>query len=510
MNSAAREILSRHGFSDAEERLREFLPRQRWFGGREHGITSLRVTDVGVLRNGDPTVLSVIVDVEYASGEPERYHVPLALQTEGTGGIWEGMVVGSGERDGKPVLVYDALHGGLPSFALWQVLGDAADLPMEHGRLRPRTMGFELGDEDPDSVHPLGREQSNSSLVRGDREVMKCFRKLARGRSPELEMLQALSTAGFANVAAPLGVIEYDDGVGEPALVAMLQPYLHNGTDGWTLALASLRDLYAHSEEVGTQERRHPTRVVREQGASFEPESERMARVTAQMHLALSRMSAGSEMLPEAAAPEILQRWSKEMLEDFENLLARGGLGLSAVDQRRASISALFQSVAAVRDGGLSIRYHGDYHLGQLLRTDGGWTILDFEGEPARGAETRRSRSSPLRDVAGMMRSFDYAAEVELRSWAAPGDPDFERMSLYGDAWARVNREAFWSAYLDELGDSRIIPGEADAVRLRRAFELQKAVYEVGYELGHRPEWVDIPLRFLTREDVAARDDVVD
>ena len=498
--SAALDVLSRYGLVDAEERLREFLTRQRWFGGREREVTTLRVADVGVLREGDPVVLSVIVDVEYADGDPEHYHVPLAVQADATDGIWEGLVVGAGERDGRPVLVYDALHGGVASFVFWPLLAEGSEVPMERGRLWPRPMGFDLGEGGPESVRPLGREQSNSSLVRGDREVMKCFRKLARGRSPELEMLGALAAAGFENVAAPLGVIEYHDGRGEPALLALLQPFLHNGTDGWTLALASLRDLYAHAEEMGAQERRHPLRVVRDQGASFLPEAERIARVTARMHLALSGMSGNPEMSPEPASREVVENWSAEMLDDLEQLLARGGGNLAGLAARRASIAAVFRSVASLRDGGVAIRYHGDYHLGQLLRTDGGWTLLDFEGEPARSPLARRSRSSALRDVAGILRSFDYAAQVELRSWGEPGEQDYPRMLLYGEAWAEANREAFWSAYLDELGDSRIIPMREGAVRLRHAFELQKAVYEVGYELGHRPDWVSIPLRFLLRK----------
>ena len=498
--SAALDVLSRLGLHDAEERLREFMPRQRWFGGREREIKGVHVSDAGILREGDPAVLSVVVDVEYADGETEQYHVPMAIQADGAASVWEGVVIGAGERDGHAVLVYDALHGGPPSFVLWEVLAAGAELTTERGRIRARNMGVVLDGDGPNSVRPLGREQSNSSLVRGEREVMKCFRKLSRGLSPELEMLEALSAAGFENVAAPVGVLEYDDGRGEPALLAMLQPYLHNGTDGWTLALASLRDLYAHSEEMGSQERRHALRVVREQGASFEPEAERIARVTARMHLALSGLTGDEAMRPEPATQGLLARWSEEMVADLADLLARSGDRLPELAGRRGQIEAVFRAVAQIPDGGLATRYHGDYHLGQLLRTDTGWTILDFEGEPARGAQARRSRSSPLRDVAGMLRSFDYAARVEMLSWASPGEPDHERISRYGDAWAEVNREAFWNAYLDELGDSRVIPTGPGALRLRRAFELQKAVYEVGYELGHRPEWVDIPLRFLLQE----------
>ncbi|MEA2683439.1 MAG: maltokinase [Chloroflexota bacterium] len=498
--SAALDVLSRHGLNDAEERLREFLQRQRWFGGRERDLSEVRVADVGILREGDPAVLTVIVDVQYADAEPERYHVPLAVQADGAAGIWEGVVVGAGERDGRPVLVYDALHGGEPSFALWQAVAAATEVEMERGRLLCRNHGLALGDTGAEAVRPLGREQSNTSLVRGDLEVMKCFRKLTPGRSPELEMLEALGAAGFENVAAPLGMVVYADPGGETSLVAMLQPYLHNGTDGWTLACASLRDLYAHSEEMGAQERRHAIRVVSEQGASFEGESERLARVTARMHLALSGVTEPEDMRAQATDPDLLRRWSEEMVEDIDDLLSRGGTRLAPLRGRREALVAAFRSINGIRDGGLAIRYHGDYHLGQLLRTDGGWTILDFEGEPARGATARRSRSSALRDVAGMLRSFDYAAAVELRNWGAPGDSEYERLTRYGEAWASRNREVFWDAYLDELGASHAIPSGEDAVRLRRAFELQKGVYEVAYELGHRPDWVDIPLDFLVRE----------
>ncbi|HEY8741448.1 MAG TPA: hypothetical protein VIN56_12755, partial [Candidatus Dormibacteraeota bacterium] len=398
-------------------------------------------------------------------------------------------------------LVYDALHGGAPSYALWQATAAGEDIPTEQGRLICRNNGIQLeGDAGAASVRPLAREQSNSSLVRGDLEVMKCFRRLARGVSPELEMLEALAGAGFKHVAAPLGVLEYDDG-GDRVLLAIMQPYLHNGTDGWTLALASLRDLYAHAEEMGSTERRHALRVVREQGASFEAESERLARVTAQMHLALSGQAPGEALRPRPADRELLQRWAQEMTEDLDQILARGGERLTELRAHRDQVARTFDSITRISDGGLAIRYHGDYHLGQLLRTDGGWTVLDFEGEPARGATARRWRSSPLRDVAGMMRSYDYAAAVELRTWGEPGDADFERMLRYGMAWAEVNREAFWDAYLDELGDSHIIPSGRDALVMRRVFETQKAVYEVGYELGHRPEWLEIPIRFLLREE---------
>ncbi|MFN2462453.1 MAG: hypothetical protein ABR573_00950 [Candidatus Dormibacteria bacterium] len=493
------EVLERQGLADVETRLREYLPRQRWFGGRDREIMSLRVVDVGVILEGDPSIWSVVLEVDYVVGDPERFHVPIAFATEGARDVWEGIIVGTGEREGRPVVAYDALHGGEASFAFWRATAAGTDIPMEHGRLNCRNLGFELGIEGPGAVRPLGREQSNSSLVRGDLEVMKCFRKLAGGTSPELEMLEALAAQGFRAVAAPLGVMEYQDDAGVTALVAMLQPYLHNGTDGWTLALASLRDLYGHVEDMGVDERRDAARVVRERGASFEPESERIARVTARMHLALRRAE-DPDMRPVPAGPEVLGRWQAEMREDLDRLLAGDSEALEPLRARRGRVDEAFVAVGDLAHGGMSIRYHGDYHLGQLLRTDRGWTVLDFEGEPARGPETRRARSSGLRDVAGMMRSFDYAAEVELRNWAEPGEGDYQLVRDFGLAWARVNRESFWDAYIDEIGESDVIPRGGDAGALCRAFAMQKAVYEAGYELGHRPDWLDIPLNFLLGE----------
>ncbi len=142
---------------------------------------------------------------------------------------------------------------------------------------------------------------------------------------------------------------------------------------------------------------------------------------------------------------------------------------------------------------------HGDLHLGQLLRVDTGWVILDFEGEPDRTPAQRRELSTPLRDVAAMLRSFDYAAAAAIAERAAPDSEEAQGLFGFGDAWADANRDAFWSAYLEAIGSDPILPEPGPALVIRRAFEVQKAVYEIGYELGHRPTWVEIPLRFLLR-----------
>jgi maltokinase len=154
--------------------------------------------------------------------------------------------------------------------------------------------------------------------------------------------------------------------------------------------------------------------------------------------------------------------------------------------------------------GGLLIRVHGDLHLGQLMRVDTGWVVLDFEGEPDRTPAQRRELSTPLRDVAAMLRSFDYAAAAAIAERGAPDTDEARALAGFGDAWADANGDAFWSAYLEAVGSEPLLPEPGSALVIRRAFEIQKAVYEIGYELGHRPTWVEIPLRFLLRGAAAA------
>jgi maltokinase len=188
------------------------------------------------------------------------------------------------------------------------------------------------------------------------------------------------------------------------------------------------------------------------------------------------------------------------MTADLDRLLERQSAALDPLRDIRPAVVAGFDAIGELREGGLAIRVHGDYHLGQVLRTDAGWTVLDFEGEPTRNLSERRLRSSPLRDVAGMTRSLDYAATVALLERTAPTDPDRDRLMAYGDAWAAANRRLFWGAYLARVGTAPMLPDAAATTALRRAFEVQKAVYEADYELGHRPDWLAIPLRFLLRE----------
>jgi trehalose synthase-fused probable maltokinase len=194
-----------------------------------------------------------------------------------------------------------------------------------------------------------------------------------------------------------------------------------------------------------------------------------------------------------------LTLWADTMTGELDALLRREDAALDRLRAVRAEVAARFDQLRRLPPGGRLIRIHGDLHLGQLLRVDTGWVVLDFEGEPDRTPAQRRELGTPLRDVAAMLRSFDYAAAAAIAERASPDSEEASALFGYGDAWADANRDAFWGAYLETVGPSPILPAPGPALVIRRAFEVQKAVYEIGYELGHRPAWVEIPIRFLLR-----------
>jgi maltokinase len=284
-------------------------------------------------------------------------------------------------------------------------------------------------------VRAMGVEQSNTSLVYDERLVLKLFRRL-QGRNPEVAMTVGLHRAGFPHVVPPVAVWQ----VGDDDL-ALLQPFLADGTDGWALAVETAPRPFT--------------------------EAARLGRITATMHEALARAFGISDADP--------GRWARHILE-------RAAL-VSHPDVDAAAIAERVSTLAAVTGAGASIRIHGDYHLGQVMRAGGEWYVLDFEGEPTRPVAERQEPSSPLRDVAGMLRSFAYAAAVAQ----TPG-------------WDEPASAAFLDAYLDALEGSPLLPRDRECtMAVLDAFMLDKAVYELGYEQAHRPEWIQIPLAAVRR-----------
>ena len=488
------------GVAAPEAALSEFIQRQRWFAGRDRGVATLEIEEAGILAGADPALLEVVVVVTYRDHGTERYHVPLSVRTEANAIFVGDHLVSEGVRDGEPVQVIDALADGEAASMFWRLVSEDGVVPMVAATIRGRTIGDRVAPADPSEVHPLAREQSNSLLLRGDTELLKCFRRIETESSPELEMLEGLAGAGFTHIARPLGVVEY--AVEErAAMLAMLQPYLHNATEGWALAQTSLRDLYAEAEQRAYDTSLDIRALVDDQGSDFSPEAERLGVVTAEMHLALASAQLPDEMRAMTADSATVAAWAAEMTADLESVLPPMRERLPELGAREPRIRARLLAMAELTNGGLATRVHGDFHLGQVVRTDAGWTVLDFEGEPTRTVAARRRRSSPLRDVAGMLRSFDYAAAAAISERTPEAGPERERLLPYADAWAGVNREAFWDAYVATAAGHGLLPGGDSARVLLEAFETQKALYEVDYELKHRPDWLWIPARFLERQD---------
>lgn len=430
--------------------LAEYLPRQRWFSGAGGGSPEVRVISVEALRREWPALLQVLVEARVPVEGQLRaatYQVVLGLRP-----------VGSREAflEGKPEAILCDLDTDLGSALAYDAVIDP--------ELALALLHVVAPDEEVERARYLGADQSNTSVVFDERLIFKLFRRLPGGPNPDAEVTRALVDAGFANV--PPLVAEWR---GEAGDFAVVNEFLVGGAEGFSLALISLRDLY---------DRRCPPG---EAGADFAPDSRRLGAITAEMHLALARAF--------GTGPGDAARWADDMEAHLERVRLPG------LDPDR--VRAVYGRVRAVADPGPAVRVHGDYHLGQVMRTDAGWYVLDFEGEPDRPLAERRRPSSPLRDVAGLVRSFHYAAQVALQEWGP--EPDDELQVLAG-AWEQHNAAAFVAGYLGTEGVAAVLPAaDADRRLVQAAFELDKAVYEVGYEQSHRPDWVGIPLSAVHR-----------
>jgi maltokinase len=441
--------------------LSGWLPDQRWFGGKGRAIRGVEIESSAVLHaaaEDDVVVRHLIVRVDGQDGGADRYQLLVGTRTGEVPARLEHAVIG--QADGATV--YDAVHDADATSALLHriVAGEATET------VRFTTASDEL---DPTlASRVMGAEQSNTSIVYGEDYILKVFRRLQAGINPDLEVTRALADAGSPHVAPPLAWIEGEVD-GQLTTLGMMQSFLRNASEGWAMATASVRDLFAegdlHADEVG---------------GDFAGEAERLGIATAEVHALMARA------LPSRTAG------AEESLATAQQLDERLEAAVAVVDELAPHADAIRRVYAAV--GRLTEpvpiqRVHGDLHLGQVLRTQDGWVLLDFEGEPARSLRERTALMSPLRDVAGMLRSFDYAARHLLAE--RPGE---QHLAYRAAEWADRNRTAFCDGYAQAAGSD---PREASV--LLRAFELDKAVYEVVYEARNRPSWLPIPLGSIER-----------
>ena len=312
----------------------------------------------------------------------------------------------------------------------------------------------------------LTGEQSNTSLVFGESAIFKVFRRVSPGPNPDLEVASALAKLGSSHIAEPYGWVETRMD-GAATVLAILSRYLRAASDGWSLAATSVRDLYA------TEDAR-----AAEAGGDFAGEAERLGAATAQVHQDLAEAFGRSELEPEAI---------RELAEQMYRRLDIAIATVPELARHADKIGDAYSHLAKLIEPTPAQRVHGDYHLGQVMRTQTGWVVLDFEGEPASPLAQRRARSSPLRDVAGMLRSFDYAARHQLLT-----HPDAASLAPKASDWVRRNSDAFCAGYAAAGG---LDPAENSV--LLRAMLLDKAVYEVIYEARNRPTWIPIPLESI-------------
>ncbi|MGH9114351.1 MAG: maltokinase N-terminal cap-like domain-containing protein [Acidimicrobiales bacterium] len=434
-----------------EAMLAAYLGAQRWYSGDGTPPQGVSVESARELWTG-------------AGGDHRLWHAVVAVD-QGAGSRYQLVV---GERPaGEPA---DFLHGH--EEAVVGSLGSAYfyDATLDSEMARVLLAVASAGAESAARARPVAAEQSNTSVVFDDRLILKVFRRLHEGRNPDVEVTTALAADGFEHVAKPL-VTWRESGFD----LAFGQEYLAGGAEGWALALTSLRDLYDSRDSLPA-----------DAGGDFAAEASRLGRVTAEMHVA---MEASFGAASRGAAS---QSW-RGLVEGLRPRLERAG---DVAGRDLAGLAApLLAHLGSLRDAGPAFRVHGDYHLGQVMRTDAGWYVLDFEGEPAKPLAERTAPSSPLKDITSMLRSFQYASRHALTAQPTADLPHLEELA---GAWEGHNRGAFLEGYRSVEAVERLLPGPAAIPAVLAAYELDKALYELDYELRYRPEWVGIPLDALS------------
>jgi len=530
-------VFENDGWQALTEALVPWLPRCRWFGGKGRAIKELALLDVTPLPGNRTTAQLALVHVTYAEGSGETYHLVLDFvagdRAEHLKAYAGGSVIAELRVQGRK----ERLHGVLYDAALEPAVGLAfldaiarrsrgkagmGALSVTRTRSFQRLRGPPGAGVDP---RPMTADQSNSSMIFGDRLILKIYRKVDEGLNPDVEIVRALTErAKFACVPSVAGYLEHRTGRREARRLAMLQEYVPNEGDAWQYTVDEVeryfdRALIRHREHVVhaplppagvlTLLDEEPTALVRETIGAYLETARRLGQRTAELHVALTALGEDAAFAPEPFTT-LYQRSLYQSMRNlsnrvFQTLTDRLPTLPAAVRKRAEHVAGLeprvkeiLRSITARKITALRTRHHGDYHLGQILYTGRDFVIIDFEGEPIRPVSERRIKRSPLRDVAGLLRSFDYVAHYVLTTRVAGSTVRTEEIAAaepWARFWERWVSAAFLTAYVETAGVAPFLPRAREELSLLLGvFLLEKAVYELGYELNHRPDWVSVPL----------------
>jgi maltokinase len=465
--------------TDARQQIADFIEGTRWFGGKGRGLTVTGVRRLGVVADSAPRVVVDLCELTYDDGVVEHYQLPLALYTEPEHRLDHAFVGWWEDPDAGWTHAYDAVHDREAMAAYLHAFA-RPDAQSESGSDVGSIVFHRLVGEpiDPEALStPFTGEQSNSSVAFGEEALLKIFRRVTPGANPDIEVHEVLTRAGSDNVAALYGWIEVSTGStdedsstdGATFQLAMLQQFLRTASDGWELALASVRNLFAEADLYAD-----------EVGGDFAGEAQRLGEAVGRIHALLAEQFPTSRRAP------------TDQAELGTLMSARLDAALDVVPELEAHAPALRQlyDAAGALPGGDVQRIHGDLHLGQTLRTAKGWKVVDFEGEPTKPLSERVEPDSPWRDVAGMLRSFDYAPRVAALTAGIADDTGAEQRMFRAAEWSARNQTAFLEAYAGRQLT-------ADEHTLLTAYVADKAVYECVYEARNRPGWLAIPLAAL-------------
>jgi maltose alpha-D-glucosyltransferase/alpha-amylase len=513
--------------------LPRYLVRSRWFGGKGRKIQDVTIVEsVHVLRNDMPGFL-LIIEVGYNEGAPEHYQIPVAFarrdKAKRVAREHPQSVLCNLKLENDNAVLFDVTHDPAFHRMLFDMMARRRRLKAERGEMTgtsSRSLKRELDDDRPvPESKLLGAEQSNTSIRYGDDLILKLYRRLEDGVNPDAEIGRLLSQKRrFAHVPAYKGGLAYRFSRGRQFDLGLMQEYVVNQGDAWTYVLGHvgqyLEQVLTRRQELPEPPEIQPLQIALEPDLNYRPVAdlvgkyhsemlELLGQRTAEMHLALAGAGDNPAFSPEGFSQlyqrsvyQSMRNLVRAVLRTLEKSQPRFDASLkeasAAILDRRDLILNHIRGLTARKIPAQKIRIHGDYHLGQVLFTGGDFVIIDFEGEPARPLSERRLKRSPLRDVAGMVRSFHYAIHTGMKQNPSVRNGDRAYLMPWTQAWYHYAAGRFLQTYLATVADSGLLPKKTeDANLLFEAFLLEKAVYELGYELNNRPDWVSIPINGL-------------